>query len=134
MKLLCPLILLAANALCAFAALPIPLPPLNVPLDLVPDYFKLFKLCNNGGDNSYVGVLYQDGSYVTYNFGQCYPYELSDGTTLAKMAVFCKTSTCFNNPVLFLVSHCGGSAIGIRIARAELCHLFPFLFQSLSLW
>lgn len=71
--------------------------PLNIPPDALSEYFKLFKLCEDAGANSYVGVLYQNDQYVTYKFGQCYPYQLSNGN-LAKMAVFCKSSTCNNNP------------------------------------
>ena len=83
-------------------------------IPVLSDYDKLFQLCEGGGENSvssshtilpltylyisqYVGVRYQNNKYVTYNFGDCYPYRLLNGN-LAEMAVFCKAATCYNNP------------------------------------
>ncbi|EDR00327.1 uncharacterized protein LACBIDRAFT_334268 [Laccaria bicolor S238N-H82] len=84
--------------------------PLNIPPDALSEYFKLFKLCEDAGANSYVGVLYQNDQYVTYKFGQCYPYQLSNGN-LAKMAVFCKSSTCNNNPWALIISEVWRTAL-----------------------
>lgn len=62
--------------------------------------FRLFRSnsthVTNIAISQYVGVLYADGTTVTYNFGQCYPYEI--GSVLAEVAVFCKGVTCENNP------------------------------------
>lgn len=44
----------------------------------------------------YVGVKYKDGYTTTFEFGQCYPYSI--GGSVAQMAVFCKSVTCYNNP------------------------------------
>ena len=80
----------------------------NIPIDVVTA--KLLKLCEDAGADSvssshpifpltypyisqYVGVLYQNNQYVTYNFGQCYPYQLLNGN-IAEVAVFCKAATC----------------------------------------
>ncbi|KIK05313.1 hypothetical protein K443DRAFT_360555 [Laccaria amethystina LaAM-08-1] len=71
-------------------------------IPVVSESAKLLKLCQDGGANSYVGVLYQKGQSVTYNFNQCYPYQLAKDN-LAKMAVFCKATTCFSNPWAFLI-------------------------------
>ena len=83
-------------------------------IPVLSNYDKLFQLCEGGGENSvssshtilpptylyisqYVGVRYQNNQYKTYNFDQCYPYELPNGD-LAQMAVFCKAATCYSNP------------------------------------
>jgi hypothetical protein len=104
MKHFAPITFLAA-ALSAFAA------PQGIPI--LSTYGELWDLCVAGGPNSvrdllhsllfsdnilqYVGVIYANGALKTYNYGQCYPYELP-GNILAKMAVFCKSVTCENNP------------------------------------
>ena len=92
----------------------------NIPVDVDKEYPKLLKLCQDAGAKSvssshtilpitnlyisqYVGVLYQNDEYKTYNFGDCYPYQLSNGN-LAEMAVFCKTTTCNSNPWALIVS------------------------------
>ncbi|TFK70377.1 hypothetical protein BDN72DRAFT_839087 [Pluteus cervinus] len=59
-------------------------------------YAELFELCEAGGPNSYVGVLYESGFTTTFDYGECYPYEIDDD--IAEMAVFCKSVTCENNP------------------------------------
>ena len=92
----------------------------NIPVDVDKEYPKLLKLCQDAGANSvssshailpitnlyisqYVGVLYQNDEYKTYNFGDCYPYQLANGN-LAEMAVFCKATTCNSNPWALVVS------------------------------
>ncbi|KAF9531284.1 hypothetical protein CPB83DRAFT_849693 [Crepidotus variabilis] len=76
-----------------FSALPVL--SLNVPI--LSEYADLLQRCEEGGANAYVGVHYQgDTGYQTFNYGQCYPYQI--GKDLAKMAVFCKSVTCYSNP------------------------------------
>ncbi|CAA7266134.1 unnamed protein product [Cyclocybe aegerita] len=82
-----PLTLLLAAASAVFGA------PQNIdPIE----YFKLLYLCEDGGPNTYVAVRYQGNQYTTFEYNQCYPYEISGN--LAEMAVFCKSATCYNNP------------------------------------
>ncbi|KIM38348.1 hypothetical protein M413DRAFT_447838 [Hebeloma cylindrosporum] len=81
------------------------LPGDTIPLGILPEYLKLLKLCKDAGDNAYVGVLYQGGNEVTFNFNTCYPYSI-DGK-LAEMAVFCKAATCYSNPN----PDCSGGAV-----------------------
>ncbi|KAJ7200630.1 hypothetical protein GGX14DRAFT_372123 [Mycena pura] len=88
---------LAGLSIAAVSVAALGLPPLNVPLNLVPEYLKLLAMCNNGPPNTYVAVLYAGtNDYATFAFGQCYPYRI-DGV-LAEMAVFCKAVTCYDNP------------------------------------
>lgn len=50
----------------------------------------------------YVAVRYETvASPVTYDFNECYPYQLPAGE-LAQVAVFCKSTTCYNNPCVKL--------------------------------
>jgi len=60
------------------------------------EYDILYQLCEAGGDDVYVGVLYEGGQTTTFSFDECYPYEL--GGEDAEMAVFCKSVTCYSNP------------------------------------
>ncbi|KAF8158090.1 hypothetical protein B0H34DRAFT_440909 [Crassisporium funariophilum] len=54
----------------------------------------------------YVGVLYEGNISTTFEYGECYPYQLPD-RKLAQMAVFCKSVTCNNNPN----PDCSGGAV-----------------------
>ena len=85
-------------------------------IPVISEYKTLDDLCKKGGSNvvstlfsasrgilifiycssKYVGVVYKGGQTTTYSFGQCYPYTLNGN--IAKMAVFCKSVTCYSNP------------------------------------
>ncbi|KAI9056073.1 hypothetical protein LZ554_001002 [Drepanopeziza brunnea f. sp. 'monogermtubi'] len=68
---------------------------------------ELAAYCSTVGPNTYVAVRYENTSnIVTYDFNECYPYELPTGE-LAQVAVFCKTTTCTNNPN----PDCSGGAV-----------------------
>ena len=88
------------------------LPPVNVPLDLLPKYFKLMDKCNAGGPNTVRGVnptyrrsfshlkhyqiiavLYEGGVEITYDSGECAARKLKDGSPF-QLSVFCKTALC----------------------------------------
>ncbi|KAH7397766.1 hypothetical protein BKA64DRAFT_47275 [Cadophora sp. MPI-SDFR-AT-0126] len=70
----------------------------NATLDLLATIAELQAYCQTVGPNTYVAVRYEDvASPVTYDFNECYPYELAGGE-LAQVAVFCKSATCYNNP------------------------------------
>ncbi|CZS96666.1 uncharacterized protein RCO7_04776 [Rhynchosporium graminicola] len=59
---------------------------------------ELAEYCRTVSPNTYVAVYYQNiATPITYDFGQCYPYQLASGA-LAEVAVFCKTTTCYGNP------------------------------------
>ena len=84
----------------------------------------------------YVGVLYDGGLTTSFDYGECYPYEI-DGN-LAQMAVFCKSVTCESNPYVTLLwmvqqimTRC--SMIGTPTVQEELSHLFlsPYLTVQL---
>ncbi|KAH9219938.1 hypothetical protein DL95DRAFT_456847 [Leptodontidium sp. 2 PMI_412] len=69
----------------------------NATLDLLATIAELKAYCTTVGPNTYVAVRYEGIVLpVSFDFGQCYPYELPAG--LAQVAVFCKTTTCYNNP------------------------------------
>ncbi|KAF8184236.1 hypothetical protein BJ912DRAFT_1144658 [Pholiota molesta] len=82
-----------AYAIGASRAITLPILP-GVPVEGT--YAELYNLCESKGSQSYVGVLYADGTKKTFNFGECYPYAY--GPVLAQQAVFCKGATCENNP------------------------------------
>ncbi|KAL2069561.1 hypothetical protein VTL71DRAFT_14240 [Oculimacula yallundae] len=68
---------------------------------------QLKEVCKTVGPNTYVAVYYQGVTTpVTYDFNQCYPYQLASGA-LAEVAVFCKWATCYNNPN----PDCSGGAV-----------------------
>ncbi|KAF7344172.1 hypothetical protein MVEN_01707600 [Mycena venus] len=83
------------------------LPDLNLPdFDLVTEYAKLLQMCNAGPLNTYAAVRYAGlNNYETFAFGECYPYRING--SLAQMAVFCKSVTCYNNPN----ADCTGGAV-----------------------
>ncbi|KAF8993282.1 hypothetical protein BDQ17DRAFT_1253045 [Cyathus striatus] len=68
----------------------------TIPLELVPEYVKLYNMCQDSVDGTYVAVRYGDNNYTTFKYNQCYQYVI-DGNK-AEMAVFCKSVTCYNNP------------------------------------
>ncbi|KAJ7330846.1 hypothetical protein DFH08DRAFT_708679 [Mycena albidolilacea] len=85
--------------LSIYAASVAALPSLNLPdFDPLTEYAKLLKMCKEDlNRNTYVAVRYAGpDNYKTFAFEECYPYKI-DGT-LAQMAVFCKSATCYNNP------------------------------------
>ncbi|KAF8186699.1 hypothetical protein BJ912DRAFT_1043086 [Pholiota molesta] len=59
-----------------------------------PQLQLLHALCESGGSNSFVAVLYSDNTSKFYNYGECLPYAL-DGATISG-AIFCKSATCYN--------------------------------------
>ncbi|KAG4440492.1 hypothetical protein IFR05_004027 [Cadophora sp. M221] len=63
----------------------------NAILDLLAAIAELKIYCTT------IGLKYEGISLpVSFDFGECYPYELLAG--LAQVAVFCKAATCYNNP------------------------------------
>ncbi|KAI6709840.1 hypothetical protein JHW43_007650 [Diplocarpon mali] len=67
-------------------------------LDPLTTITELEAYCKTVGPDTYVAVRYENVSQViTYDFNECYPYELPTGER-AQVAVFCKTTTCNNNP------------------------------------
>ncbi|PPQ71632.1 hypothetical protein CVT26_010593 [Gymnopilus dilepis] len=89
MKWSTSILCLSAVAVGAFAS------PQGVPV--LSEYTRLWNVCEAGEPNSYVGVQYADGFVTTFNYGECYPYELPVHG-VAAMAVFCKSVTCESNP------------------------------------
>ncbi|KAF9469455.1 hypothetical protein BDZ94DRAFT_1303922 [Collybia nuda] len=66
-------------------------------IPLMGDFARLHALCATSGPNAYVGVQYASGFEITFQYNQCYPYQLPN-QGLAQKAVFCKTATCYSNP------------------------------------
>ncbi|KAF8993281.1 hypothetical protein BDQ17DRAFT_1331771 [Cyathus striatus] len=101
MKLLSTLIIFAASMLVAaqdITPADVLLPGFpTIPLKLIPEYVKLYNMCQDSNINgTYVAVRYGDNDYTTFKYNQCYPYAI-DGNE-AEMAVFCKSVTCYSNP------------------------------------
>ncbi|KAH9480034.1 hypothetical protein JR316_0006631 [Psilocybe cubensis] len=84
---------LAAFCIVTTNSLATPIIPNGITLA---EYTKLFALCENGGSETYVGVRFGDDYYTTFDYNACYPYKING--KVASQAVFCKASTCYNNP------------------------------------
>ena len=87
------------------------IPPVNVPLDLLPKYFKLMDKCNSCGPDAVrrvnptyrrsfshlehyqvMAVLYEGDVEITYKSGVCAQRKLNGKDF--QMAVFCKAALC----------------------------------------
>ncbi|KIM35754.1 hypothetical protein M413DRAFT_449594 [Hebeloma cylindrosporum] len=80
------------------------LPPINIPIDLIPEYLTLTGKCRDN-DNTALAILYEGGQQVTYGFNECFPRK-RDGHP-AQMPVLCKAVACYAYPT----DDCTGGAI-----------------------
>ncbi|KAB8293901.1 hypothetical protein EYC80_009377 [Monilinia laxa] len=71
--------------------LPIPIP---LPTPAISSYSQLNNFCLNVGPDTYVAVQYANGVITSYNYGDCYPYNLN-GSAVA-YGVFYKSVLCRN--------------------------------------